>query len=179
MRTFASLATPTTSQGGTVVAPRHQPADGVSVGPEAPGHRFADDDRGLGVGPVAVVEVTSTEHLDARRLEGPGVDLRPVCDEGAVARRRLEPGHVEVAAARVERVQVQIAAGRGARPAALTEWRLFAGVLLCIRCDREIDVDDLEPWRRASIIRGVQRRQGTPATAVLNRQITEAQEGAA
>ena len=91
MRTFASLATPTTSQGGTVVAPRHQPADGVSVGPEAPGHRFADDDRGLGVGPVAVVEVTSTEHLDARRLEGPGVDLRPVCDEGAVARRGSNP----------------------------------------------------------------------------------------
>ena len=35
VRTFASLAMPTTSRGGSWP---HQPANGVSVGPSAPGH---------------------------------------------------------------------------------------------------------------------------------------------
>ena len=39
VRTFASLAMPTTSRGGSWP---HEPADGVSVGPAAPGVRQAN-----------------------------------------------------------------------------------------------------------------------------------------
>ena len=151
VRTFASLAMPTTSQGGIVFAPPHQPADGVSVGPAGPGHGLADDDHGLGVRAVGVVEVAPAEDLDAYHLEELRLDRRPVCDEGAVVCRRLEPVDVELARARAERVQVQVADGAdrldaGERPEAIqqaprVDARLVALALLT--AGRELDPD---PW---------------------------------
>ena len=149
VRTFASLAMPTTSQRGIVFAPPHQPADGVSVGPAAPGHGLADDDHGLGVRAVGVFEVAPAEDLDAYHLEELRIDRGRVCDEGAVVCRRLEPVDVELGRARAERVQVQVADGAdrldaGERPEAIqqaprVDARLVALALLT--AERELDPD--------------------------------------
>ena len=72
LRTFASLASTDDQLGGIVVAPSYQPPDGISVRPEARGHRLADDDDGLRFRPVGVVEVALAEDLDARGFEEPG-----------------------------------------------------------------------------------------------------------
>lgn len=50
--------------------------------------------------------------------------------------------------------------------------------LSCLGCGRTLKLADLEPWRRAAIIKGVQKPHGTHAAAVLTGQITQAQEAA-
>ena len=105
--------------------------------------------RGLGVRAVGVVEVAPAEDLDAYHLEELRLDRRPVCDEGAVVCRRLEPVDVELARARAERVQVQVADGAdrldaGERAEAIqqaprVDARLVALALLT--AGRELDPD--------------------------------------
>ena len=58
-------------------------------------------------------------------------------------------------------------------------WTVVAGGLFpflrCSACCRTLGVFDLEPWRRATIIRSVWRRLGKRAGDDLNRAIAEAQ----
>ena len=122
--TFASLADD--EPRGSVVAPPDEPADCVAGRPEAPCHRFTDNDHGPGVRPVGGVEVGAPDDIDTCRLEAPRLDLDPVRDEGAVVGRRLERVDVEVARALAERVQVQVDDGvdrldAGERPEAIQE----------------------------------------------------------
>ena len=124
VRTFASLAMPTTSQGGSSSRRRtSRPTASPSVQQR---RATADDDHGLGVRAVGVFEVAPAEDLDAYHLEELRLDRGPVCDEGAVVCRRLEPVDVELARARAERVQVQVADGAdrlypGERPEAIQQ----------------------------------------------------------
>ena len=105
VRTFASLAMPTTSQGGS--SSRRRPTASPSV-QQRPAMASLMMTTGWVSGRVGVVEVAPAEDLDAYHLEELRLDRGPVCDEGAVVYRRLEPVDVEVARARAERVQVQV-----------------------------------------------------------------------
>ena len=52
-------------------------------------------------------------------------------------------------------------------------------LLRCSGCGRTLGVLEIEPWRRATIIRSVWRRHGKQAGDDLNRAIAEAQRRAA
>ena len=120
VRTFASLAMPTTSQGGSSSRRRtSRPTASPSV-----------------------------------QQQNSGLDRRPVCDEGAVVCRRLEPVDIELGRARAERVQVQVADGAdrldaGERPEAIqqaprVDARLVAHALLTAECELDPDLWVLE-----------------------------------
>ena len=97
VRTFASLAMPTTSQGGSSSRRR---TSRPTASPSVQQRRAMASlmmTTGWGVQAVGVVEVAPAEDLDAYHLEELRLDRGPVCDEGAVVCRRLEPVDVEVA----------------------------------------------------------------------------------
>lgn len=58
-------------------------------------------------------------------------------------------------------------------------WKVTGRYLFCIRCARTLRLSDLEPWRRAAIIRSTWRRLGRRAGNDLNRAIAAAQRRAA
>ena len=54
-------------------------------------------------------------------------------------------------------------------------WKVTGHFLFCLGCGRTLKLADLEPWRRAAIIRSTWRRLGRRAGDDLNRAIAEAQ----
>ena len=124
--TFASLATPTTSQGGSESRRRtSRPTASPSVQ-----KRRAIASLTMTTGRVsgrsASLKLRPRTISMPAASKNPRLDLDPVRDEGAVVGRRLEPVDVEVDGSLAERVQVQVADGSdrldaGERPEAIQQ----------------------------------------------------------